>query len=204
MAACTIPEQTIERTIAFHGHSCPGLAIGIRAAELALRALDNPPPEEMVTVTETDMCGVDAIQFLTGCTLGKGNLIHRDFGKMAFSFYDRRNGKGIRAVLNQEARGPVDEEYAPLMDKIAAGTVTEAEMERVSAIRSELKRRMLALDLDRLFSVTELTGGSPRRARILASLVCDSCGESAMESRTRRLGGKTLCIPCFEAVEQKV
>ncbi len=39
------------------------------------------------------MCGVDAIQVLTGCTYGKGNLIHRDLGKMAFSFYRRTDGK---------------------------------------------------------------------------------------------------------------
>jgi len=25
-----------------------------------------------------------------------------------------------------------------------------------------------------------------------------------MESRTRRFDGQTLCIPCFEAVEQKI
>ncbi|MBW2580124.1 MAG: formylmethanofuran dehydrogenase, partial [Deltaproteobacteria bacterium] len=27
----------IQKTVAFHGHMCPGLAIGIRAAEVALR-----------------------------------------------------------------------------------------------------------------------------------------------------------------------
>jgi formylmethanofuran dehydrogenase subunit E len=27
----------IEGAVKFHGHSCPGLAIGIRAAEIALR-----------------------------------------------------------------------------------------------------------------------------------------------------------------------
>jgi len=44
----------------------------------------------------------------------------------------------------------------------------------------------------------------PRGARILASLVCEACGEATMESRTRRYAGQTLCQPCFNNVEQKV
>ena len=100
--SCQIDPSIIERTIAFHGHSCPGLAIGIRAAEIALRELPDVDQASLVCVTETDMCGVDAIQFLTGCTYGKGNLIHRDYGKLAFSFHDRRSGRGFRLVFRRE------------------------------------------------------------------------------------------------------
>ena len=201
---CTIPQETIDRTIAFHGHSCPGLVIGIRAAELALRELENPPNAEMVTVTETDMCGVDAIQFLTGCTFGKGNLIHRDLGKMAFSFFDRRSGKGFRAVLKPEARRPMDDDYGPLAEKKTAGTATPEELQRIEEIRAGQQRHMLGLELEDMFETKELIGGPPRRAAILESLTCAACNETMMESRARRFGGKTLCIPCFEAVEQKI
>ncbi len=90
---CSISKELIDKTIAFHGHSCPGLAIGIRAAELALKEIGKAPDEETVAVVETDMCGVDAIQYLTGCTYGKGNLIHKDYGKNAFTFYRRRDNK---------------------------------------------------------------------------------------------------------------
>ena len=76
-----ISPRLIEETIRFHGHSCPGLALGIRAAEVALKESERAPDEEVVAVVETDMCGVDAIQYLTGCTFGKGNLIHLDYGK---------------------------------------------------------------------------------------------------------------------------
>lgn len=83
---CSISKDLIEKTIAFHGHSCPGLAIGIRVAELVLQKLGPCGQSDLVAVVETDMCGVDAIQFLTGCTFGKGNLIHKDYGKMATAF----------------------------------------------------------------------------------------------------------------------
>ena len=84
--SCSLEKELIEKTIEFHGHSCPGLTIGIRASELAMEKLDIQNAKNPVCVAETDMCGVDAIQFLTGCSFGKGNLIHKDYGKSAFTF----------------------------------------------------------------------------------------------------------------------
>ena len=49
-----------------------------------------------------------------------------------------------------------------------------------------------------LFAVKEPDVPMPHSARILTSLVCEECGESVMESRTRRLEGRTMCIPCFQ------
>ena len=46
--------------------------------------------EEVVCITENDACGVDAVQVITGCTMGKGNLIYRGTGKMVFSFFNRK------------------------------------------------------------------------------------------------------------------
>ena len=201
---CMIPKDVIEQTIAFHGHSCPGLSIGIRAVELAVRELGRPEDIEMVAVSETDMCGVDAIQFLTGCTYGKGNFLHRDYGKMAFSFYDRKSGKGLRLLLDPGARAGMDTEMGELMVRIADGKATDADLERLDALRAELKDRFMHMDLEEMFQITPLQCGPPRPAQILGSLVCESCGESVMESRTRRFSGKTLCIPCFAEVEQKI
>ncbi|HEX2027481.1 MAG TPA: FmdE family protein, partial [Nitriliruptorales bacterium] len=74
----SIDERTLARVVDFHGHLCPGLAMGIQAARFALDEIGpHAQDEEVVAVTETDMCGVDAVQVLTGCTFGKGNLIHR-------------------------------------------------------------------------------------------------------------------------------
>ncbi|MGB5230463.1 MAG: FmdE family protein [Desulfoprunum sp.] len=199
--SCQIEPTKIEATIAFHGHSCPGLAIGIRAAEIALRELPGVDQADLVCVTETDMCGVDAIQFLTGCTYGKGNLIHRDCGKLAFSFHDRRSGRGFRLVFNQQARGELHREMVALMGK---GLLAETEQQRLQALRAEMQQRLMTLPADELFAVQPLDQAPPRPARVLQSLVCDDCGESTMESRTRRFAGRTLCIPCFARIEQKI
>ena len=199
-----LPKETIDRAISFHGHSCPGLSIGIRASELAHRELGDLPSGQMVCITETDMCGVDAVQFLTGCTFGKGNLIHRDYGKMAFTFFDRKTNQGFRCLLKPSARGDLEKQMSSLQRKIATGDASESEQSRLSEIRREMENRLMALDLGDVFEVMAPKEQMPRSARILASLVCEECGEATMESRTRRFAGKTLCQPCFDQVEQKV
>jgi formylmethanofuran dehydrogenase subunit E len=201
---CSIKKDLIDKTIAFHGHSCPGLIIGIRAAELALQRLGQVEERELVAIVETDMCGVDAIQFITGCTFGKGNLIHKDYGKVAFSFYDRSRNRGFRAVLRQDISGALGSELRSLAKKVESGTANEEELARLKNLRSELQERYMNADLETMFIVTEPSYRMPKPARILQSLRCEACGEMTMESRTRRFDGKILCLPCFEKVEQKL
>ena len=90
-----------EKCVDFHGHECPGLAIGFRAALQAAEfmGINESNDEELVCVTENDACGVDAIQRLLSCTIGKGNLLYRGTGKMAFSFFERKIGRKIRYCL---------------------------------------------------------------------------------------------------------
>jgi formylmethanofuran dehydrogenase subunit E len=201
--SCSYSTSTIERVVLFHGHRCPGLAIGIRAAELAVRELPDTPATSLVCVTETDMCGVDAIQFLTGCTFGKGNLIHRDYGKMAFSFFDRSSDRGIRLVLKDYQPDDERQEMARLMADSLTGALSGVDQRRLSELRQRSEEVLMSLPLDELFAMEHLDQVPPRPARILQSLTCAVCLEKTMESRTRRLGGRTLCIPCFRNIEQK-
>jgi formylmethanofuran dehydrogenase subunit E len=73
-------EPDLAEVIRFHGHMCPGLAIGYRAAKIAMERLGSwrAEDEELVAIVENDSCSVDAIQWITGCTFGKGNFFFRD------------------------------------------------------------------------------------------------------------------------------
>ena len=194
-----IDEETLERVVDFHGHMCPGLAMGIQAAQIALREIGpHAKDEEVVAVVETDMCGVDAIQFLTGCTFGKGNLVHRDFGKNAFSFFRRSDGRAVRISLRPGA-WERDPEHQALFAKIRAREATEAERARFQELHVSQSRKVLALDPDSLYTFEEIHAPPPRKARIHASVTCAECGEAAMETRVRRLDGRELCQPCFDA-----
>ena len=134
-----IDPERIQATIDFHGHWCPGLAIGIRAAEWALKEMGGKAEdEEIVAVVETDMCGVDAIQYLIGCTYGKGNLIHRDYGKNAFNFYRRRDDKAARIVAKPGIYGESQQTLGRLHGKMMTEGLTDEEYAEWERIRAEI------------------------------------------------------------------
>src|ERR1700687_5756679 len=108
-----LQETELREVIQFHGHLCSGLALGYRVAKAALRELggDRPRDEELVAVVENDSCAVDAVQFITGCTFGKGNLIFRDYGKHVYTFFNRRTGQGVR--ISEDYRGFENDQSYP-------------------------------------------------------------------------------------------
>ncbi len=204
MQKSLITEEMIQQAKVFHGHMCPGLAWGIRAAEVALRDIGlHAQDEEVVALVETDMCGVDAIQVLTGCTFGKGNLIHLDYGKNAFTFYRRSDGKGIRIVTRPEALAPPDPEWETLRDKREDESITPEEHHRFWELHEVRSRQILDTPLEELFEFKQPQREMPQQARIMDSLPCESCGEQVMESRVRRFVGMNLCIPCFKRLEER-
>jgi len=213
MTSVKIDPELIKRTTDFHGHWCPGLAIGIRAAELALKEIGKAPDEEIVAVVETDMCAVDAIQYLTGCTFGKGNLIYKDYGKNAFNFYRRSDGKAIRLVTrpysiggsgcSSSTSGDTGSLMSKLHKKLLEEGLTDEEQKLWQETRAAVSQRIMESPLEDLFEIKTPSDPEPKKARILASLICESCGESVMETRTKRFHGRTLCIQCFEAVEKR-
>lgn len=66
--------------------------------------------EEIVCIAENDACGVDAIQLILGCSIGKGNLLFHMSGKQAFSFYNRNTGQSIRLILKKKPEGMTKEQ----------------------------------------------------------------------------------------------
>ena len=196
-------QEKINQVVAFHGHLCPGLAIGIRVAELALNELGiTAKDEELVAVVENDNCSVDAIQFLTGCTFGKGNFIFLDFGKNAFSFYRRSDNKAIRIAVKKDAGKLHQPEYQKLIDKKQNGSLTEKEAQRLDDYHQQRLNLILNAPLEELLNLQQIDGNPPERARIYESLQCAGCGEYTMETRMRRINGEWYCLPCYHERER--
>jgi len=189
-------DDDLRDTIQFHGHLCPGLALGYRVAKTALRELkaDRPHDEELVAVVENDSCAVDAIQFITGATFGKGNLIFRDYGKHVYTFYNRATGKGVR--ISENYRGfDNDAHYPELRKRQAAGEDVSRELEQV---RMEKTAAILRADDREIMNIEPVATPPPSPAKIHSSDRCSICGERFMESRGRVKDGKAVCIPCSE------
>ena len=96
--------KTWQDCVAFHGHECGGLTIGYKASLYAIELLDLTfsDDEQVVCVAENDACGIDGIQVMLGCSVGKGNMLFRMRGKSAYSFFNRKTGKSVR--LPEKAR----------------------------------------------------------------------------------------------------
>ncbi|MDR1302508.1 MAG: FmdE family protein [Treponema sp.] len=166
-----------DKARAFHGHACPGLAIGVKVCEAVVEKLGVSPAfdEELVCITENDACGVDAIQAIMSCTVGKGNLIYRDTGKHVFTFIQRNTGKAMRFYFKGNHKG----------------------MER-----SAYQDYLLNAPVDELFQCREVKIQAPEQARLFTSLPCEVCGELAPEHKIRFQAGKKVCLDCFKEYQR--
>ena len=163
-----------ERCVAFHGHECGGLTIGYKAAEYAIQLLDLhfSHDEQVVCIAENDACGIDAIQVMLGCSVGKGNLLFHLRGKQAFNVYNRATGQSVRLVLNPKPEG-----------------ITRKE----DSFRYYQESRP-----EDLFTVKETTIPLPNPAQIFDSYRCDCCGEVTGSNWIRLAGSKKLCLDCYQ------
>lgn len=160
-----------EACVAFHGHACGGLTIGYKAAIYAMELLNltRSEDEAVVCITENDACGVDAIQVMLGCSVGKGNLLFHLRGKQAFSFYERNSGRSVRLVLRPTPDFTHKESKFHYLQNTPAS---------------------------QLFDVKDTVLTLPERARLFGSRPCSCCGELTAESMLRLENGQLVCLDC--------
>ena len=189
--------EKFKRCADFHGHICPGLSMGFRAAEAAMERLNETrsEDEEVVAIVETDACSADAVQVLTGCTFGKGNFIYRDYGKQVLTLFSRNTGKGIRVSLKGDAGTP-DEEHMALIQKMIAGGLDETEQKRFSELHLARSLKVLEAPIEELFVINEITEELPHKAKIEPSVPCAVCGEPVMKTKLVSTDGKMICRGC--------
>ena len=163
--------------VACHGHECGGLTIGYKARLYAaqLLELEFSDDEQVVCISENDACGVDAVQVMLGCGIGKGNLLFHMRGKQAFSFYNRKTGKSVRLVLKPKPEGMT---------------------------KAESFAYYQGCQPEEMFLVKETAIRLPEAARLFDSYVCDHCGETTGANWIRLAGDKKLCLDCYETYDR--
>lgn len=165
--------KTWKDCVTFHGHECGGLTIGYKASLYAIELLklEFSDDEQVVCITENDACGVDAVQVMLGCSVGKGNLLFHIRGKQAFSFYNRKTGASVRLVLKPKPEGMTKAESFAYYQSLAP---------------------------EEMFAVKQTTIALPEKARLFDSYICDCCGEAAGAHWIRLAGEKRVCLDCYE------
>jgi formylmethanofuran dehydrogenase subunit E len=168
--------KTWNDCVTFHGHECGGLTIGYKAALYAIQLLklEFSDDEQVVCIAENDACGIDAIQVMLGCSVGKGNLLFHMRGKSAYSFYNRKTGASVRLVLKPRPSMTKEESFAYYQ----------------------------ACAPEDMFEVKQTTIVVPEKARLFTSFVCDCCGEVTGANWIRLSGDQKLCLDCYEQYDR--
>ena len=166
--------ELFEKASVMHGHKCPGLAIGVRAASEAVRLLgiENIHSHSLYCIAENRACYIDGIQTVFGTTPGNGNLEIRPRGKTAFNFYDREAGKSLRLIARDWPEG---------------------------LTRPEMIEFILTAPPEQVFAQTPVHFEAPEdRVARRAAKKCARCGETCSEPFLRVKDGEILCLDCAE------
>lgn len=152
-------------------------------AMVGCRALGIGEPKtmgkELVVFVEIDRCATDAIQAVTGCSLGKRTLKFLDYGKMAATFVSVPSCEAVRVVARDDARERV-KHYVPNGDDPRAAQIAAYRLMPEAELLAFEPVRVKAEWLDR------------RRVRIS----CHGCGEGVNYGREVRLDTLAFCRPC--------
>lgn len=169
-----------------HGHLCAGQILGLRMALYGLRllAIDDPTGADrkrLITFVEIDRCMTDAIPVVTGCRLGKRALKFRDFGKVAATFCDLRDGRAVRLAALESAKQRARELFPGIDNR---------NQQQMQAYRIMPDDDLFAGQWVRLTVPPEDLPGYKAR------VVCDECGEGVSYRREVMCHGRTLCRSC--------
>lgn len=188
-----------EQTVKFHGHVCPGVVVGHRACWYARQLLNVNTASmapEYVVIAENDLCGVDAVQLNTGCTLGNDNLIIDNQGKQAFSFINKKSGQGVRIIL--EAPLWSSDHPITLHHKFKLGTASREEIQEFFHLRQQRGEELLELSDEELFKVEHLNQKIAGKPRLYPMVRCSKCHEQVMQPWAQSRNSMTLCSRCAE------
>lgn len=100
-------ENLLEQSMSRHSHLCPRQVLGVRMALAGAELLSFELPrhdKSMIVVTETDGCFLDGLEVASGLTPGHRTLRIVDYGKIAATFVDVKNGLAVRMAPRPEVR----------------------------------------------------------------------------------------------------
>ncbi len=180
-------ETLLEISTKIHGHICAGQVIGVRMSMLGLARIGIDDPKgadrkKLYILVEIDRCATDAIQSVTGCSLGKRSMRWKDFGIMAATYVNLETGKAIRITALEESREASKKYYPALANKY---------QQQLEAYK--------IMPEDELFSFQEVTVDIPeceKPGRPMRRVQCDACGDHVQDCREVEESGKSLCRAC--------
>jgi formylmethanofuran dehydrogenase subunit E len=177
----------LDESARVHGHLCPGQVIGVRMSMLGLQSIGINDPKgcdrkNLIVFVEMDRCATDAVQSVTGCSLGKRTMKFMDYGKMAATFINLTTGKAVRILAQEAAKAKAGELFPTIQDRYQS----QCEAYKIMP-DSEL---FAVMDVKVTLKPEDMPGKPIRR------VVCELCGEHVQDMREVIKNGKVLCRSC--------
>ena len=180
-------DNLLEISTKIHGHICAGQVIGVRMSMLGLEriGIDDPKGEDrkkLYVLVEIDRCATDAIQSVTGCSLGKRSMRWMDFGIMAATFVNLETGKAVRITAREESRELSKKYYPALANKY------QQQLEAYKIMPEE-----------ELFSFQDVKADIPEcdmPGRPMRRVQCENCADYVQDCREVEQDGKIICRAC--------
>jgi formylmethanofuran dehydrogenase subunit E len=188
-------QNLLEESVKIHGHLCAGQVIGVRMSMVGMEMIGIHNPKDadrkkLYVVVEIDRCATDAIQSVTGCSLGKRSLRWLDFGVMAATFVNLETGKAVRVTAREESR-ELSKNYFPAV---------EGKYERqLEAYRIMPQQELFKIEYVQVALAPENMPGRPLRR-----VQCEKCGDWVQDCREVREKGMVLCRGCMNGKYYKV
>ena len=179
--------ELLEESVRTHGHLCPGQVLGVKMSLLGLRAIKVADPrgrdrKNLLIFVEIDRCATDAIQSVTGCSLGKRTMKFMDYGKMAATFLNLRTNRAVRVVVREDSRERAKACFPEISDKYAA------QLEAYKIMPDE--ELFDVMDVSVNLRPEDMPGRPLQRVR------CEECGEYVQDLREVNKNGRLLCKTC--------
>lgn len=193
-------KEMVEIGMAFHGHKCPAMPMGLRAGMAAMKTLgvERSQDKELFVIAETGKghaagCFLDGIMTATGCTYGKSNIEKRYFNKMAFTLIDQTTGRAVRVSLKPD-----------FFEKALASPFVQKRKEGVPPqdiapeIADPQVERILSIDESAFLDIGEVHSTTVKKGKaVFTAKRCADCGELTFVNKLRETeDGNLVCIPC--------
>lgn len=177
----------LEKSVAVHGHLCPGQVLGVRMGLYGMGMVGILDPhgkdrKKLYLMVEIDRCATDALQSITGCSLGHRTMKFLDYGKMAATFVNLETDMAVRVLALEESKEKAKEYYPEITDKY------RCQMEAYKIMRDD---ELFRHEYVRVRIPREDLPGKP-----LSRVRCELCGENVLDMREVLRNGKILCRAC--------
>ena len=193
-------DELLKMAMAFHGHKCPAMPLGIRAALAAMDKLgaQRASNSELYLISESGKqhamsCFVDGLQAATGCTYGKYNIEKRYHDKLAFTLIDRTRSKAVRVMLKPGFQAKaLQSEFVKQRQAGVPATQIPA------AITDPLVERVWTLPAEQMFDISEpFDYHMTQPPTVFRTETCSKCGALVFEKGVRLHEGQPVCQECW-------